>query len=111
MTRFSSPAEVIAWAESAAAVDYARHAVVHAACDGSAWQWCRNPYSTEGMRNDWQRGYDNAPAHIWELTRDYDTAFQRGAAYRRLEEAAHGPTAVPSVPALPCTENQTRQAG
>lgn len=86
MTRFTTPAEVAAHADRRAHSDWHRHAVVHVEKDGTTWQVCRNPYCTVGRRNDWQRGYDNAPPHSFEGTREYDTAFQVGAAYRRLEE-------------------------
>lgn len=48
MSRFNSTAEVRAWAEKAAAEDYARHLPVHIGEDGSRWQCDRNPYSTAG---------------------------------------------------------------
>lgn len=83
--RFSNPAEVVAWADKAAKGDHVCHLIVHLDEDGTPWQTSANPYSTPHMRMDWQRGYDNSPPHSWEGTREYDTAFQRGAAYRRLE--------------------------
>jgi hypothetical protein len=86
VTRYSSPAAVAAVAAAAAREDYHRHSVVHVNPDGTSWQVCRNPYSTPGRRNDWQRGYDDAPPHSWETTRDYDMAFQVGRAYRIYEE-------------------------
>lgn len=87
MSRFNSPEEVAAWANSAAASDFKRHSKVHTNEDGSNWQVSLNPYCTPGMRNDWQRGFDNAPPRSWEGTREYDIAFQRGAAARRIVEA------------------------
>lgn len=87
MTRFNSPEEVIAWADKAAADDYKRHLPVHQDPDGTTWQVDKNPYSTGGARNDWQRGFDNAPPYSWESqTRDYDIYFQRGRAMARLLE-------------------------
>lgn len=79
MTRFSSPEEVLAWADTAAAGDLQYH-LRH----GSDL----NPYSTEGRRADWERGYHSKGARSWESAEVilYDTAYQRGAAMRRLIE-------------------------
>lgn len=43
-----------------------------------------NPYSTVGVRNDWQRGFDNEPPHSWVGTNDFCTAYQRGKAAARI---------------------------
>ena len=75
--RFITEAEVIQWADLAVMEDNLHH-TDHGVS--------KNPYSTEGMRNQWQRGYDNDKPHSWEgLTLAFDTAYQRGAAMKRLE--------------------------
>lgn len=71
--RFDTVAAVQAWAKTVAAEDHARH-MEH----GIDF----NPYSTYGRRNDWKRGYDNAPPRQFEITQDFDLAYQRGKAYR-----------------------------
>ena len=43
-----------------------------------------NPFSTEGARNQWQRGFNNMGPRSFESTLDYDTIYQRGAAMSRL---------------------------
>jgi hypothetical protein len=78
---FNNPAEVVAWADSAAEVCLLHH---------DLYDVSKNPYSTDGMRNDWQRGYDNAPPRSFELTQEYDTAYQLGAATKRLELKIRG---------------------
>lgn len=89
MSRFNTPDEVIAWAESVAKEDIARHLLIRHDADGTPYQIDLNPYCTPGARNDWQRGFDNAPPRPWDPPRDYDTMFQRGRAVARLlKEAA-----------------------
>lgn len=82
--RFNTPEEVVTWADKCAQADYANHLPVHTDPDGTQWQVDKNPYSTAGARNDWQRGFDGKPAHTWETTLEYDLAYQRGAAMARL---------------------------
>lgn len=82
--RFNTKEEVISWADKAAREDYERHLPVHTDPDGKTWQVDKNPFCTYGARNDWQRGFDNAPPRSWEGTRDFDTVFQRGRAMARL---------------------------
>jgi len=86
MTRFSSPEALKAAAEKAAAEDLARHLPVHTDPQtGEPYQISLNPYSTVGARNEWQRGFDNAPPHSWETEeREWDFRFQLGRAARRL---------------------------
>lgn len=72
---FNTPDEIVAWADNAAIDSMKRH-LEHG---GDL-----NVFSTEGARNDWQRGYDNAPPRSFELTQAYDTAYQRGKAIRKL---------------------------
>lgn len=86
MSQFNTPEDVKAWARKAAAEDYQRHLPVHTDPDGTKWQVDKNPYTTPGARNDWQRGFDNAPPYSWEGTREYDTKFQRGRAMAELLE-------------------------
>ena len=43
-----------------------------------------NPYSTVGVRYDWQRGFEDLPLRSWERTFDYCTAYQRGKAAARI---------------------------
>lgn len=78
MTRFSCPAEVVAWADTAARSDHERHSIGHCDEDGTTWQMSANPYSTHTRRHDWQRGFDGVPPYSWERTLDYDPAYQRG---------------------------------
>lgn len=87
MTRFNTPEEVKAAAEKAAANDLARHLPVRYDEDGTPWQVDLNPYCTAGARNDWQRGFDNAPPRLFEDNRGFNFKFQRGAAARRLLDA------------------------
>lgn len=76
------PEEIRTQAVAAAAEDYRRH--VEKGYD-------LNPYSTPGARNDWQRGYDNAPARPWEeTTHAWDTMYQRGRAAAELVEKMKG---------------------
>ena len=42
-----------------------------------------NPYITHWRRYDWKRGFEGQPASTFEVTLDYDLAYQRGAAYTR----------------------------
>ena len=72
---FNTPNDVIAWADNAAIDTMKRH-LEH----GNDL----NVFSTVGARNDWQRGFDNAQKRSFELTQDYDTAYQRGKAIRKL---------------------------
>ena len=48
----------------------------------------RNPFSTVGARNYWQRGFDGAPAFSWEHDLNWDTQYQRGRAYADLLSGA-----------------------
>lgn len=73
--RFSTPTDVLNWANKVAAEDIQRHK--DSGVD-------LNPYCTEGARNDWQRGYDNLGPRSWEGSRDFDTMYQRGRAAARL---------------------------
>lgn len=86
MTRFSTPQEVLDWAEKAAAEDLARHLPIRHDEDGTPYQISLNPYSTVGARNDWQRGFDNAPPNAMDPRPDraFDIRFQLGRAARRL---------------------------
>lgn len=72
---FSTPAQVRIWADSAAIDTMKRH-LEHG--------HDLNVFSTEGARSDWQRGYDNELPRSFELTQNYDTAYQRGKAIKRL---------------------------
>jgi hypothetical protein len=73
--RFNTPLEIVAWADNAAIDSMKRH-LEHG--------HDLNVFSTEGARNDWQRGFDNAPPRSFEVIQDYDTAYQRGKAIRKL---------------------------
>lgn len=92
MTRFNNPEEVKAWARKAAAADYKKHAVVHVDADGITWQVDKNPYCTPGARNDWQRGFLNAPPRSYELPHfnDWCSKYQRGRAMAELLEKLKG---------------------
>lgn len=87
MADFSTPEEVLQAAEKAAAADLARHLPVRYDKDGTPYQIDLNPYYTVGGREDWQRGFDNAPPRLFEGDRSFDTRFQRGRAARRLLDA------------------------
>lgn len=82
--RFNTPEEVEAWADKVARVDYEKHVFIHTDQDGTQWQVDKNPYCTQGARNDWQRGFDNAQPRAWEGTFDYLLAYQRGKSMKRL---------------------------
>jgi hypothetical protein len=75
--RFNSSEEVLAWAEKVAREDIARHREHNIDL---------NPFCTQGARNDWQRGFDNAGPRSYEGPRDFDTIYQRGRAVARLLE-------------------------
>lgn len=74
--RVSSPEEVAAWADRAAASDVQRNI--------SPMNHDLNPYCTHGARTCWQRGFDGLAPRTWEGSVDYDTQYQRGAAAARL---------------------------
>jgi hypothetical protein len=76
--RFNTPLEIVAWADNAAIDTMKRHL---------EYGHDLNVFSTEGARNDWQRGFDNAPPRSFEVTQDYDTAYQRGKAIRKLMDS------------------------
>lgn len=84
MSQFQTPNDVLVWAEEVAREDIARHLPIRYDADGTPYQIDLNPYCTPGARNDWQRGFDNAPARPWDPPRTYDTMFQRGRAAARL---------------------------
>ena len=81
--RFNTPEEVKVWAARAAAEDYRLHQL-----HGSGL----NPFSTEGARNDWQRGFDNMGPRSYERREGqsdeeavaFDTMYQRGQAMALL---------------------------
>ena len=73
MSRFSSPEAVKAWAMKAATADYQKH---------TAYGVSLNPYFTIGAREDWQRGFDGLGCRSYEVSVEYDTMYQRGAAAR-----------------------------
>lgn len=75
MSRFNTPEQVKAWAAKAVVGDY-EMSVKHNSS--------LNPFCTDGARNDWQRGFDNAPPRSYELTQDFDTIYQRGRAMAEL---------------------------
>jgi hypothetical protein len=77
MSRFNTPEEVKAWCAVAAANDYKRY--IENDCD-------LNPFSTDGARNDWQRGFDNAGPRSYETTIEFDTMYWRGRAAAELIE-------------------------
>lgn len=95
MSRFDTPEQVKAWARKAAAEDYKKHATIHTDADGTQWQVSRNPYCTEGARNDWQRGFDNAPPKSYDHPEQnsWDTHYQRGRAMAELLESMNANTA------------------
>ena len=76
--RFNTPLEIVAWADNAAIDTMKRH-LEHG--------HDLNVFSTEGARNDWQRGFENASPRSFEVTQDYDTAYQRGKAIRKLMDS------------------------
>lgn len=78
--RFNTPAEVVEWATQAAKADYKAHKEHGVSL---------NPYSTQGMRSDWDKGWYNRPPYAWEpaTNREYDTGFQRGRAARILSDS------------------------
>lgn len=51
-----------------------------------------NPFSTDGARNMWQRGYDGLPPRSYEGSYEVNTIYQRGAAMRRLQDKLNAPT-------------------
>jgi len=90
--RFNTPEEVKAWAHKAAAGDLKKHLVTHVDENGQPWQVDKNPYCTPGARNDWERGFLNAPPRSYERpdTNDWCTKYQRGRAMAELiQQEAH----------------------
>lgn len=87
--RFNTPEEVKAWARKAAADDFKRHQVVQVDADGITWQVDKNPYCTPGARNDWKRGFLNAPPRAYDRpdSNDWSTHYQRGRAMAELLES------------------------
>lgn len=79
MSRFNTPEELKEWAAKAAAEDYKNH---------KEHGVDLNPYSTEGVRNQWQRGFDNLGPRSYEDPRlvDFDTVYNRGRAMAELLE-------------------------
>jgi hypothetical protein len=94
MSRFNTPHEVKAWAQQAAAADYKKHTIVHTDPDGTQWQVDKNPYCTTGARNEWQRGFNNAPPRSYDRPdfQDWDTQYQRGRAMAELLESMKATT-------------------
>jgi hypothetical protein len=86
MSRFNTPAEVKEWARKAAANDYKKHQVIHVDESGQTWQVDKNPYCTPGARNDWRRGFLNAPPRSYDRPdfNDWDKHYQRGRAMAEL---------------------------
>ena len=81
MTRKHTPEEAKAAAERAAVEDYALH--IKYGVD-------LNPFCTQGARDDWQRGFDNAGPRSYEDPRivEFDTIYLRGRAAAELLEKA-----------------------
>ena len=79
MARHNTPEEAKASAAKAAAEDYYRH-VKHG--------YDLNPFCTQGARNDWQRGFDNAGPRPYEDPRivQFDTIYLRGRAAAEILE-------------------------
>lgn len=75
--RFNTPEEVLAWADKVAREDIQR---------SKEHDVDLNPFSTDGARNQWQRGFDNLPPRSYEGSRDFDTIYQRGRAVARILE-------------------------
>lgn len=80
MSRFSSPEQAREAAERAAAADYNCHKLYNVDL---------NPFTTEGARDDWQRGYDNLGPRSYESPGIllWDTIYMRGRAAAILVEA------------------------
>lgn len=77
MSRFNTPEEVIAFTDMTVLDDYERH--IKYGID-------LNPFSTDGARNDWQRGFNNTGPRTYELPliTQFDTIYQRGRSMARL---------------------------
>ena len=71
MSRFSTPGEVWEYAIKAAAYDLKMH---------NENGVDLNPFSTQGARRDWQRGFDNAGPETYVCGVEFDTIYQRGRA-------------------------------
>jgi hypothetical protein len=84
--RFNTPEEVKAWARKAAASDLKKHLITHVDEDGQTWQTDKNPYCMPGARNDWKRGFLNAPPRSYEHpdADQWNTHYQRGQAMAEL---------------------------
>lgn len=84
---FETPEQVIQWADKAARADYERHKPVHVdEKTGENWQWDKNPYSTPGARNDWQKGFEGSPEG--SEAEPFNTYYQRGRAMARIVKGA-----------------------
>lgn len=79
MSRFNTPEEAKAAALAAATVDLRYH---------KEHGVDLNPFCTDGARNDWQRGFDNAGPRSYEspLIVQFDTIYLRGRAMAELLE-------------------------
>lgn len=75
MSRFNSPAEVLAAAEKWAAQLHRNH---------TEKGHDLNPYCTPGARAEFDRAYANAPRRSWDIPVERDFRSQAGAAVRRL---------------------------
>ena len=80
MSRFSTPEEAMQAATVAAQEDY-KYYKLHGKD--------LNPFSTQGARYDWQRGFEGRPAMSYEHPDviKYDTIYLRGRAAALIMEA------------------------
>lgn len=73
MSRLNTPEELWTVIQAVAADDYRRHI---------AYGIDLNPFTTDGARHDWQRGFDNAGPRAYESPDIilWDTIYLRGKA-------------------------------
>lgn len=79
--RFNTPEEVREWAVRVAEDDYRRH--IEYGID-------LNPFSTDGARSEWQKGFDGAPLQPWEGDMEFATIYQRGKAAAEIVAREEG---------------------
>lgn len=75
MSRFNSPAEVLAAAEKWAAQLHRNHIEKNHAL---------NPYCTPGAIAEFDHGFNGDPRRSWDIPVEWDFRYQTGAAVRRL---------------------------
>jgi hypothetical protein len=81
MSSYWTPESLKVYAKECAAADYEYHIKNNVDL---------NPFSTDGARDDWQRGFDDLGPRSYETSVDFNVYYQRGrAAAEILKEKNH----------------------